>query len=1068
MTNAPTFKIATIKDNTDGAPKVSSTTLQELVQRWIKKPRSVPLQYDGYHAAKAAEKLLTVESREAHNAGDMERAQALRALAKERKKVQDGAKNGPALMPYHYKDDLTFKEDVNGKKQRDNHRITHWSMLQLDIESNTSVDEIHAVLAQFEYVLWPTISHKPEDPRYRVLLPLATPLKPSAAVELMLRIDAHLPDRNDITKKTQAIDPAGLDEKGRLMYWPTWLSKHPEKYFYRYNAGAVLQATDFELSDAQKAAQEQRQLTGAATKTERVKTYQSKVFTKSSDHPTVIQRNGKFFLNPEGYLETAEGYVLVKDITDKVSDVSCPVHGDSNGSEFASKSNGTLDNPGNVFLHCKHCGTIWADKPQDDGKLVFKKAAPKATTEPKQTVVPAVLPPFAKKTDPLSSFVFNKHETITHYNDRYLDPTARFLIAEKGITMIKSPKGTGKTTILRPFIDECRKRGESVMVMGHRVNLLRELASPEKLNLDFYLDIENNGKSDFMAICMDSLTRYDLDNDQAPHTIIIDESEQVFRHLLSQTLRENRTKVFNTLIWMLQNGTRIITLDADITSDMTLELVRMFRGEAKCNSEAHSGIINNYVFTGRETQMYDDQYQLLQEAVESAVAGRKVFISTNKRENGAEVFARIFEATKKRVLLVSALTSEEDPAVKEFMTNTSEESKNYDVIICTPTAQTGISIDNDHFDEVYGFFWDSVGTYQDIDQGMSRVRRVNTHKVWIQKVNHKTPLATEEQIFNDVVDVEKNGARKIIHGLETAPKLTQGELKYAYIYARIQSLENLWKRDKYVKFMELRAATGYSLKIIPRVKVASEQGKEMFDEAKSMPTENEVMEIWRAAELTPEEHMRLKAKKGKRTREEYLQVKRYDYKENLAEWTLTTLTEAVGMDLLKVVAKLEKYTLWTLDQQIGYDRKSAEIHRDTIPDRSQLLMTSGLINTLCDAAGYPLLQLIKDARAALDDPAAQIEITQPQLMAMAQAFEENKKDFSRYMGCRIQDATDEKNLKKVWNAVLGPLLPLTSEKSTTIDKVTRKRGRRYFVNHTGVDHILVKLDKLMTELADKR
>lgn len=707
--------------------------------------------------------------------------------------------------------------------------------------------------------------------------------------------------------------------------------------------------------------------------------------------------------------------------------------------------------------------------------VVFDEAEPVKLWTKRSELTQAIV---AQKTKPIEehlkgidAFEMANHQVqLIELNDRYLPSDLHLAIPEEGVVLVKSPKGTGKTTALAPIVAEARKHpgkassvswyvgddgntqrvsrpGEetqSVLLIGHRVNLLRELS--ERLDLDYYLDLPDGETSPYMAVCMDSLTRFDEEFDAPRHTVIIDESEQVFSHLLSETLRGRRNEVFNILIWVLRTAKRVILLDADLTTSMTMELITMIRTAKKIKSEPFVGITNSYVFEGRKTIMYESWHHLLAEAVEAARSGERVFISTNVRESVADVLAPIFRELGKKVLLVTSLTTATDPDVVSFMTNTTEESKKYDVVICTPTVQTGVSIDNDHFQHVYGFFWWNIGTFQDIDQAMSRVRRVDTHKVWVQRVEHKSEGKTEQEIFDEAIDTEKRGARKIIFGEEKS-SLTKGERLWAEIYARIAYMQQEWSRFKYAQFIDLRKQNGYAIEFMPTDKNAMTRGKDLFDAASELRTDSYPLEVWNAKELSKEEFETLERKK-KRSRDEQLQVERERYRRALGEhWGMDTLVRAVQQDMLRTQHRLRQLAVWDFESQLKYDAASRERNKVTFTDATHLTMRAGLYETLCESIGTSLLDLVDQGKRTLNGEPVDVEITSEQLERLAATFNEHKQEFSRYLKCRIKDPTDSKNLKKVWDATLGVFFPLKKVR-------TQKDGQRvsrYYINFESID-----------------
>src|SRR5262249_26489733 len=98
-----------------------------------------------------------------------------------------------------------------------------------------------------------------------------------------------------------------------------------------------------------------------------------------------------------------------------------------------------------------------------------------------------------------------------------------------GVTFIKSPKGSGKTEAMTRLT-----RGmQRVLLIGHRRALINQ--SCERLQLVSYL--KSTGRPDVLGrfgVCLDSLAMV------PPHavydTIILDESEQLLAHFLSETL----------------------------------------------------------------------------------------------------------------------------------------------------------------------------------------------------------------------------------------------------------------------------------------------------------------------------------------------------------------------------------------------------------------------------------------------------------------------------------------------------------------------------------------------------
>lgn len=217
--------------------------------------------------------------------------------------------------------------------------------------------------------------------------------------------------------------------------------------------------------------------------------------------------------------------------------VHCPHHDDRRASAFVVPS----WTRGGLGVHCRSCGlTYWELEPDQYDFGAFERMVQRRLENPERTSEPKNL--FEEFFPP------DSHCTVIQ--ERSL-PALKF---EPGITLVKSPKGSGKTTALKQLIHEIEenkgKKGfpKSVLLIGHRRALLREAAG--RLGLAYYRDLgsitQNPGR---LAVCLDSLPNFTesyvyryqgrrpyFRTDPAFELIIIDESEQVFSHLVGDTI----------------------------------------------------------------------------------------------------------------------------------------------------------------------------------------------------------------------------------------------------------------------------------------------------------------------------------------------------------------------------------------------------------------------------------------------------------------------------------------------------------------------------------------------------
>jgi len=1033
MTHSLTFKVATLTDATDGEPRVQTFDIPAYV-KLASKPKQSGTMYKAYHFHKSEKTRLNKAANAAKAAGDKELAQQLKDQENHFADSLSATKDDKAIMPFIFKDDVTFKmgkwPDGSPRKQRDNKQIEAFSLIMLDIESKITKEEIHEALKDYEYVLWPTVTHKPEDPRFRVTLFPRAPMSIEDAQALILRVDAHLPANNELTSQTQAIDFASLGI-GRLMYLPLWLAGHPEKYFYVHNEGALVDTDSFALDgealDAMLKRQQAMQTASKVRQQEATKI----ALANTSDDAVLIERNGKVWLNPKGQLETTKGWVTVEDIRGKISGVSCPAHGDTNGSEFVTLNSYS----GRPQLTCKKCHTIkmWPGHDEEDDAPTTLAFNPKWK---KRSPNPTPKKPAPKEKPEVLGLEMQEVAELHVMNDRYLsqDDLHRVLPL-KGVMLIKSPKGTGKTEFLKSVAEKCGKENRKTLLLGHRVFLLKNIA--ERTGLDYYRDIEGD-LTDGIAVCMNSLTRLNPKTDIPYDTVIIDESEQVLMHLASKTLSKDRAEVFNNLIWVIKRAQRIICLDADLTSELTLQIIKEIRTVEKMVKQQNIGIINEYQFEQRRTTMYESQHHLLSDAIKAVEAGQNIYIATNSK-NQANVIGTIFDTIDVSNLVVTADTND-TPDCLAFIENPSVECQQYRVVIASPTAQTGISIDGGHFNAVYGFFGHGIGTYQDVDQALSRVRGCEDTRVWVQIVDHKAEIDSEASIYNKAVETER-GTRMIIIGEEES-NLSQGELLWARIYARLTWLHACWSHDKAAKFEQLRIETGYAMHAVFKDDMEAAIGKGIYNQAKQLQTGSYLDDLMNAPDPGAEALEDIR-KKRVQTHEERVMLDRDRYKKALgARFNRQTVELALKQNLLSGLKRLDHAINFDHDRRIAYDKSSRKKGSLTFTDATHRALQVALLEDLCASAELDFRKLVLQAKeAATTGSDKEVEVSIDQLKRMAAYFAEEKLSFNRYFNSRISDPENEKNIKKVWEATLGEFhLPLTKK------RVGKEKVPHYFID----------------------
>jgi hypothetical protein len=346
---------------------------------------------------------------------------------------------------------------------------------------------------------------------------------------------------------------------------------------------------------------------------------------------------------------------------------------------------------------------------------------------------------------PLTSYQWQWHnqQRLTHatsleldtpYLDRVIDPQA---VPQDGIVALMSAKGTGKTKAIAKLVAHTPK----LILLGHRVSLMRNLC--QRLNVHYKADLDkaagqfisDDGYTLRVGACVDSLLAFDP-NQFVGCDLVIDEVEQVLKHLIcSKTCNSNgkRPALLANFHWLLQVARRVIVADADL-SDASLNYLQTLRA----NAQNPFLIYNRHQGQGYPVQMLDapSESAIINQIIADVNDGQKLFIPTDSKTS-SKAIARLIDKiqTLRPELNLLLINSETSSGTDEanFIRDPNTYAHRYDVVIATPSLTTGVSIEIEHFDKVYGIFYGTAYDDADAAQALARVRSNIPRVVWCAK-----------------------------------------------------------------------------------------------------------------------------------------------------------------------------------------------------------------------------------------------------------------------------------------------------------------------------------------------
>jgi len=589
-----------------------------------------------------------------------------------------------------------------------------------------------------------------------------------------------------------------------------------------------------------------------------------KLSDSSLDNNNVAGSRSELVLDDNIQVKNANGDFCSLSDLEPSKPIYCPYHHDKKPSAFT-----TLSKQGVMGIHCASCEqTFWPkdNVPQQYNFFEFDELVQSKYNNFSPSIIE----------DESGHTKYDDINPCLIFNDQYLSD----LNFNAGKTLIKSPKGTGKTHYLKHLVGELKAKKLKILLVGHRRSLIMDLS--KKLQLECYIDDNQQFKKrltaqdkKYFAVSVDSISTCLNPAQDKFDVIIIDESEQVFSHLTSDLIpfqkRHSSYAIFKHYIHVAKH---CIALDADL-NNVTLSAINGFGNKNPFIDTTF--ILNEYKPESSSIEIFSSENHLTGQIFNDITDDKRLFICSNSKTKIDQLVTSIqHQFGIDFPLFWITSKNSKDAKVTQFIQNIKTESLKYKVILASPVLGTGIDItfpdDEKLVDGVYGLFEQKINTHYDIDQQLSRVRHPSFVRVWVssETFNFETEA---EPIMQELAE---NGV--IPHVLKAyswsgVPEYNFDD-PYLNLYATILCAQRASKNNLKANFIHLRQYNGWKIVEVSTDKLIAEEGAFHAKVGRELSEKQRVDGILHATLISPNEADVLMAKTELSQLEKYM-LERY-------------------------------------------------------------------------------------------------------------------------------------------------------------------------------------------------
>jgi len=458
---------------------------------------------------------------------------------------------------------------------------------------------------------------------------------------------------------------------------------------------------------------------------------------------------------------------------------------------------------------------------------------------------------------------------------------------------LKSPYDTGKTQMIQRIINTYNPK--RILWLSYRKTLTNDILGNFETLFNFKDYQKHEYTADRLIIQLESvqkigceMTFFQGEEEEVLmkypgyDVVIIDEVESILGHFRSPTFKGTSKACFHYIQNVIQNSRKIITLDGDM-GNRAYKFIASFG--------RFINVVNDIKINPKKFIIDEDEKHFLNEIQKDLISNKKIVIvsmSSNKCDTLEEKI--ILEYGKKKKVLVYTGSSGDD--TKEDFKKVLEKWSKCDVLIYSPTVESGVNFDMKYFDKMYGIINDRSTTPRAFFQMLARVRKFESNDVLILDKVFNTDIVNPNRIFFKFEEVKESIMLLESVDLETCDVVRNGEVYKTqklspydinYIYNRTEEL-NASIKNWLSYFHSLALIKGHSIKYLKNKPMKID--KFMIDPDENEEIENQVSsndKLIATPNIDNQEYKVLltKQEKSKATKKDKMKIKKHTMKLNL-------------------------------------------------------------------------------------------------------------------------------------------------------------------------------------------